>query len=41
MYYGMKVINAYVDYIHPYAIVNKFGMVILVDAIVMMILQVE
>ena len=40
MYYGMKVVNAYVDYIRQYAIVSKFGIVILVDAIIMEILQV-
>ena len=38
MYYGMKVATAYVNYIHQYAIINKFGIVILVDVIVMKIL---
>ena len=41
MYCGMKVVNACADEIHQYAIVNKFGIVILVDAIVMKILQVQ
>ena len=40
MYYGMKVVNVYVNYVHQYAIINKFGMMILVDVIVMKILQV-
>ena len=40
MYYGMKVVNVCVDYIHQYVIVNKFGIVILVDVIVMKILLV-
>ena len=38
MYYGTKVVNAYVNEIHQYVITNKFEMVILVDAIVMKIL---
>ena len=40
MYCGTNFVNAYVDEIHQYAIVNKFGIVILVDAIVMKILLV-
>ena len=38
MYYGMKVVNVFVNEIHQYAIINKFGIVILVDAIVTKIL---
>ena len=40
MCYGTKFVNAYVDEIHQYAIVNTFGTMILVDAIVMKILLV-
>ena len=40
MYYGMKVASAYVNQINQYAITNKYGTVILVDAIVMKILLV-
>ena len=36
----MKVVNAYVNKIHQHEIINKFGTVILVDAIVMKILLV-
>ena len=39
MYCGMKFVNAYVNEIRQYAIINKFGIVILVDAIVVKILQ--
>ena len=38
MYYDMKVTSVYVNQIHQYAIINKFGTMILVDAIVMKIL---
>ena len=41
MYYGTNVVNAYVDKIRQYAIINKFGIVILVDVIVMKILLVQ
>ena len=37
---GTKVVNACVDKIHQYVIVNKFGIVIVADAIVMKILLV-
>ena len=40
MYFGMKVASVYVNKIHQYAIINKFGMMILVDVIVMKILLV-
>ena len=40
MYYDMKVVNVFVNEIHQYVITNKFGIVILVDAIVMKILRV-
>ena len=40
MYYGMKVVNAHVDEIRQYAIVNKVGIVIFVGVIVMKILLV-
>ena len=38
MYYGMKVASVYVNEIHQYVIINKFGMMILVDTIVMKML---
>ena len=40
MYCGTKVVNAYVNKIRQYAIINKFGIVILVDVIAMNILLV-
>ena len=39
MYYGMKVVNVFVNYIHQYVITSKFGIVILVDDIVMKTLR--
>ena len=40
MYYGTKVASVFVNQIHQYAIINKFGIAILVDAIVTKILLV-
>ena len=40
MYYGTKVASVYVNEIHQYAIINKFGIVVHVDAIEMKILLV-
>ena len=40
VYHGTKVVNAYVNKIYQYAIINKYGIVIHVGAIVMKILRV-
>ena len=35
-----EVVNAYINYIHQYAIINKYAIVILANVIVMKILRV-